>query len=62
MILESLRSGKFISKAWDKEYPRIQILTIEDLLLHGAKVEMPPQSRMFVKSDFIPDADQPPLI
>ncbi|MFZ4814434.1 MAG: DNA methyltransferase [Phototrophicaceae bacterium] len=62
MLTEAVNAGKFTSKAWGKDYPKIQILTIEDLLLHGARIDMPPQSRMFAKGEVISDQQQPPLL
>jgi site-specific DNA-methyltransferase (adenine-specific) len=41
---EAITSGYYHSPIWDKEYPKIQILTIEDLL-HGKTVDMPPQAQ-----------------
>ena len=40
--LETLQS----SPGWNKDYPRLQILTIEDLL-SGKKVQRPPISTTF---------------
>lgn len=41
---EAVTSGYYHSPIWDKDYPKIQILTIEDLL-HGRTVDMPPQAQ-----------------
>lgn len=41
MLTEAVKAGKYTSPGWGKAYPRIQILTIEQLL-KGAKVDMPP--------------------
>lgn len=46
MQKEALSAGYYHSPGWGKEYPRIQILTIEQLL-HGAGVKMPPQHGTF---------------
>ena len=43
MITEAVSAGYYHSKVWDKDYPRIQILTIEDLL-NGQGVDMPPSA------------------
>ena len=42
------------AKRWDKDYPKIQILTIEQLL-NGARVDMPPQFGTFKQA---PKADR----
>ncbi len=42
MNKEAVSAGFYHSPGWDTDYPRIQILTIEELL-HGAEVKMPPQ-------------------
>ena len=42
MVTEALSSDYYHSKIWQKDYPRIQILTIEQLLA-GASVNMPPR-------------------
>jgi site-specific DNA-methyltransferase (adenine-specific) len=41
MITEALSAGYFTSDLWKQDYPRIQILTIEELLA-GAQIKMPP--------------------
>ncbi len=46
MTTEALKAGFYHSPGWNKEYPRIQILTIEELL-HNAEVKMPPQFGTF---------------
>src|SRR5258708_2431483 len=46
MITEALKAGFYHSPGWNKDYPRIQILTIEELL-HSAEVKMPPQFGTF---------------
>lgn len=40
MVTESVSSGYYHSDLWQKDYPRIQILTIEDLL-NGKGIDMP---------------------
>jgi len=44
MKVEAVDAGFYHSSIWDKDYPRIQILTIEELL-HGKTVDMPPQTQ-----------------
>ncbi|MCU0509788.1 MAG: restriction endonuclease, partial [Anaerolineae bacterium] len=41
MVTEAVKAGKYVSPGWGREYRRVQILTIEQLL-RGAKVDMPP--------------------
>jgi hypothetical protein len=40
MITEALSSGYYHSKLWQRDHPRIQILTI-DKLLKGEPIDMP---------------------
>ena len=46
MKTEAASAGFYHSQGWHQDYPRIQILTIEELL-HGAEVTMPPQFGIF---------------
>lgn len=46
MRTEAVSAGYYHSPGWGQDYPRIQILTIEELL-HGAEVKMPPQYGTF---------------
>ncbi len=46
MKAEAASAGFYFSPGWGREYQRIQILTIEELL-HGADVNMPPQHGTF---------------
>jgi site-specific DNA-methyltransferase (adenine-specific) len=46
MKTEAVSAGFYHSPGWNKDYPHIQILTIEELL-HGAEVKMPPQFGTF---------------
>jgi site-specific DNA-methyltransferase (adenine-specific) len=46
MTTEALKAGFYHSPGWNKDFPRIQILTIEELL-HNAEVKMPPQFGTF---------------
>lgn len=41
MKTEAATAGFFESKLWNKKYPKIQLLTIAELL-DGKKIEMPP--------------------
>ncbi len=62
MLTESASAGFYHSPGWNKDYPRIQILTIEELL-HGAEVKMPPQFGTFKQAQRVQqrDAEQPEL-
>ncbi len=46
---ESLAAGFNTSKVWDMTYPKIQILTI-DQLLNGKQPQLPPRYSTFQKS------------
>ncbi len=48
MRREADTTGVYHSDRWNKDYPRLQILTIEDLL-KGAEVKMPPSRGMAFK-------------
>jgi len=41
MRTEAVTAGFFESKTWGKKYPKVQLLTIAELLA-GKKIEMPP--------------------
>ncbi len=43
MVTEAVTAGMYHSEIWDKDYPRIQILTIEELL-NGSEVKLPPSN------------------
>jgi len=47
MQTEAISTGFYHSPGWNKDYPKIQILTIEELL-HGKTVDMPPQTQTSV--------------
>jgi site-specific DNA-methyltransferase (adenine-specific) len=48
---EAADAGRYQSKLWhDKDYPKIQILTIEGLLDHTERVDAPPQLNPFAKA------------
>lgn len=49
MTREAATAGFYRSEFWQKDYPRIQILTIEELL-KGAPVDMPPTAGSFKKA------------
>ncbi|MDD5707931.1 MAG: site-specific DNA-methyltransferase, partial [Kiritimatiellae bacterium] len=41
MLEESVTAGFFESRTWGRRYPKIQILTVADLLA-GKQIDMPP--------------------
>ena len=48
MRTEAADAGRYASKLWhDKDYPRIQILTVEGLLDGNERVDAPPQLNPF---------------
>jgi len=47
MITEAVSAGYYHSDGWGQDYPRIQILTIDDLLHGRAQLKMPPQFGTF---------------
>lgn len=46
MTTEAVSAGFYRSPGWNRDYPKIQILTIEELL-RGGEVKMPPQFGTF---------------
>ena len=65
MTTEAVSSGYYHSQLWDADYPRIQILTIEDLL-NGKVIDMPKSvpSQTFKQAGKVKkkDATQDPLL
>jgi site-specific DNA-methyltransferase (adenine-specific) len=55
MITEAATAGLYQSRFWGRSYPKLQILTIADLL-HGAKVEMPSAATTFKQATRIQKA------
>ena len=48
---EAADAGRYESKLWhDKDYPKVQILTIEGLLNNTERVDAPPQMNPFAKA------------
>ncbi|HLV98357.1 MAG TPA: DNA methyltransferase [Ktedonobacterales bacterium] len=45
MKLAAVRAGVYASPGWHQDFPKMQILTIEELL-RGAQVKMPPQTEL----------------
>jgi site-specific DNA-methyltransferase (adenine-specific) len=51
MRIEAAEAGRFTSNCWhEKDYPKIQILTIEGLLDGAERVDAPPQLNPFTKA------------
>jgi len=50
MSVEAVSAGYYDSPGWGRKYPRIQILTVEELL-KGASVQMPPAWGTFKQSE-----------
>jgi site-specific DNA-methyltransferase (adenine-specific) len=50
MITESASAGFYHSDGWNKDYPKLQIFTIEDLL-NGKEVQMPMNLRTFKQAE-----------
>ncbi len=62
MEKEAVSAGFYESKQWGRTYPKIQILTIEELLMQGKKVDMPPEWGTFKQARRVgPQAEQPEL-
>ncbi len=55
MLTEAASAGVYSSRGWGRDYPRVQILTIADLL-EGKKIDMPPPHGTFKQP---PRIDQP---
>ena len=55
MTTEAVSAGFYHSPGWNKDFPRIQILTIDELL-HGAEVKMPPQFGTFKQAQRVQQA------
>ena len=56
MKKEAATSGFYHSPGWDKDYPRLQILTIEELL-DGTEVKRPPSSVTFKRAKRVEKED-----
>jgi len=56
MTTEAVSAGYYRSPGWNQDYPRIQVLTIEQLL-HGAEIKMPPQHGTFKEAQRVRRSD-----
>ena len=68
MVTEAIKAGYYHSEGWGRDYPRIQIKTIEELLKEinagkTPKVDMPPQYGTFKQAQRVQQtgAEQPEL-
>jgi len=43
-------AGRYTAKLYQKEFPKIQILTVEGLLAGTERLEAPPQANPFTKA------------
>ncbi|MCX7015905.1 MAG: DNA methyltransferase [Candidatus Sumerlaeota bacterium] len=64
MRMEAAEAGRYVPKLYSsKNYPRIQILTIEGLLAGTERLDAPPQFNLFAKAEReVPDAMQGELL
>jgi site-specific DNA-methyltransferase (adenine-specific) len=46
MVMEAATAGSYHSPGWKRDFPKSQLLTVEQLL-NGAQVEMPPSQATF---------------
>jgi site-specific DNA-methyltransferase (adenine-specific) len=51
MVKEAIDAGRYTAKLYQKEYPKIQILTVEGLLDGTERLEAPPQANPFAKAE-----------
>jgi site-specific DNA-methyltransferase (adenine-specific) len=49
MLKEATEAGFYYSEGWNKDYPKIQILTVEDIL-NGKQLDLPPSIDTFKKA------------
>lgn len=62
MEQEAVSAGFYESEQWRRTYPKIQILTIEELLTQDKKVDMPPEWGTFKQAQRVdPQAEQQEL-
>jgi hypothetical protein len=55
MLTEAVTAGFYESALWGKKYPKIQLLTVDELL-DGKKIEMPPIKQVSVTFKTAPKA------
>ena len=52
MLTEAAECGFYHSPGWNKDYPRLQILTVEDLLA-GKTVDLPPNLQTYKQAETV---------
>jgi site-specific DNA-methyltransferase (adenine-specific) len=57
MRTEAASAGFYHSDGWNKDYPRLQILTVEELLSNAREVQMPPNLTTFKQAERMKQAD-----
>src|SRR3989304_3318931 len=57
MKKEATVAGFYHSETWNKDYPRTQILTVEDLL-SGKEVDMPPHKEPYKETDDVEETSE----
>jgi site-specific DNA-methyltransferase (adenine-specific) len=57
MRQEVAEAGSYYSPGWNREYPRMQILTIDELL-EGKQPEVPPMRATFQRAQRLRGASQ----
>jgi len=57
MKKEATVAGFYHSETWNKDYPRTQILTVEDLL-SGKEVDMPPHKEPYKETDAVEETSE----
>ncbi len=51
MVKEAIVAGRYTAKFYQKEYPKIQILTVTGLLDGTERLEAQPQANPFAKAE-----------
>lgn len=57
MKQEAVTAGYYHSRGWNQDYPRIQILTLKDLLSGAARLQMPPPNPPFKQAQQVKEQD-----
>lgn len=57
MRQEAVTAGYYNSPGWNQDYPRIQILTVKDLLSGTARLQMPPPNPPFKQAQQVKEQD-----
>lgn len=62
MRQEAAQAGSYHSEGWNRDYPKVQILTIQELLT-GKRPDMPPVRQTFQRGERIdaPTHQQPAM-